>query len=184
MGLPSDLSKTLDDLSRDESMPNMNTAAESSTGRSQSRRTQLFSYLVAAGFVAAATLVRLLLDPWLGDTLPYITYFPAIVAAAWFGRLGPSLFAVALSCIAVDWFFIPPRHSLTITFQNPGEWLGLFVFTLVGVPFSPRLVNRFIERRQLAVSRAGMVACRSQQHRRRRDRHRCTGRSSTNESGC
>src|SRR5690348_4312918 len=86
--------------------------------KSLSRRNQLFSYLVVIGFVAVATLVRWLLDPWLGDTLPYITYFAAIVAAAWFGRLGPSLFAVGLSCIAADWFFIPPRYSLWVTFQS------------------------------------------------------------------
>lgn len=133
-------------------MPNINAAAESSAGRSQSRRPQLFSYLAAAGFVAAATLARSLLDPWLGDTLPYITFFPAIVAAAWLGRLGPSLFAVALSCIAVDWFFIPPRYSLTKTFQHPGEWLGLIVFLIVGALLAG-LSESLHRARQLALSR-------------------------------
>jgi PAS domain S-box-containing protein len=133
-------------------MPNsISAAAENSAGRSQSRRRQLFSYLVAAGFVAAATFARSLLDPWLGDSLPYITFFPAIVAAAWFGRLGPSLFAVALSCFAVDWFFIPPRHSLTIIFQTPGEWLGLLVFAIVGVLLSA-LSESLHRARQLALT--------------------------------
>jgi K+-sensing histidine kinase KdpD len=73
-----------------------------------------FLYFAAAGFVAVATILRFLLDPWLGDTLPYVTYFAAIVAAAWFGRLGPSLFSVVLSCIAALWFFIPPRNSFYV----------------------------------------------------------------------
>ena len=95
------------------------------------RWARLFNYLVAAGFVAAATLVRSLLDPWLGDSLPYITYFAAIVTAAWFGRLGPSLFAVALSCIAADWFFIPPRYSLKPSYAHPSDWVGLVTFLVV-----------------------------------------------------
>jgi PAS domain S-box-containing protein len=102
-------------------------------GRVQTDRRRLYSYLAALGFVAAATIVRALLDPWFGNTVPYITYFAAIVAAAWFGRLGPSLFAVALSCLAADWFFMPPRYSFRVTFENPGEWLSLLVFVFVGV---------------------------------------------------
>jgi PAS domain S-box-containing protein len=133
-------------------MPNISAAAESSARRSQSRRTQFVAYLVAAGLVAAATLARSLLDPWLGDTLPYITFFPAIVAAAWFGRWGPSLFAVALSSISVAWFFIPPRNSLTISFQDTGVWLGLLVFLLVGALLSA-LSESLQRARQLALSR-------------------------------
>jgi PAS domain S-box-containing protein len=87
---------------------------------------------VAAGFVAAATVARLLLDPWLDDSLPYITYFAAIVAAAWLGRLGPSLFAVTLSCIAAKWFFIPPRYSFKASYDEVSEWLGLATFLFVG----------------------------------------------------
>jgi PAS domain S-box-containing protein len=118
----------------------------------QRRRRQLFSYLVAAGFVAIATLARALLDAWLGNTLPYITYFAAIVAAAWFGRLGPSLFAVALSCIAADWFFIPPRYSLKVSFERSGEWLGLIVFLFVGALVAA-LSESLHRTRQLAVAR-------------------------------
>ena len=133
-------------------MTNINPAPQSSQERSQSRRKHLFSYLVAAGFVAAATLVRSLLDPWLGDSLPYITYFAAIVAAAWLARLGPSLFAVALSCIAADWFFIPPRYSLKVSFDDAGDWLGLIVFLIVGAIVAA-LSESLHRARQLAVAR-------------------------------
>jgi PAS domain S-box-containing protein len=92
----------------------------------------VFSYLVAAGLVALATLVRSLLDPWLGDALPYITYFAAIVTAAWFGRLGASLFAVVLSCVIAEWFFIPPRHSFKPSYSAPSDWIGLVTFLIVG----------------------------------------------------
>ena len=112
----------------------------------------LFSYLVAAGFVAAATLARTLIDPWLGDTLPFITYFAAIVAAAWFGRLGPSLFAVGLSSIAADWFFIPPRYSLKVSYADASNWVGLVAFLVVGAIVAA-LSESLHRARQLAFSR-------------------------------
>src|SRR5262245_38404106 len=121
-----------DGLGGSESLRDTGPPPPSPPERSQSRRKLFSSYLAAAGFVAAATLARALLDPWLGDSLPYITYFAAIVAAAWFGRFGPSLFAVALSCIAADWFFLPPRYSLAVDFKGAGEWIGLIVFLIVG----------------------------------------------------
>ncbi len=95
-------------------------------------RRLLFSFLIAAGFVVVATIARMLLDPWLGNTLPFITYFAAIVAAAWFGRLGPSLFSVLLSCVAADWFFISPRYSLRASLEDASNWVGLVTFLSVG----------------------------------------------------
>ena len=133
-------------------MTNIDLAPQSSPERSQSRPRHLFSYLVAAGFVAAATLVRSLLDPWLGNSLPYITYFAAIVAAAWFARLWPSLFAVALSCIAAKWFFVPPRYSLKAPFEDAGESIGLIVFLIVGAIVAA-LSESLHRSRQLAVAR-------------------------------
>src|SRR5215211_7695912 len=118
----------------------------------QTRWKHLFLYVVAAGLVAAATLVRLLLDPWLGDGLPYITYFAAIVAAAWLGRLGPSLLALVLSCVAAGWCFIPPRHSFKHSYWSPSEWVGLATFLTVGALLAA--ISESMHRtRQLALSR-------------------------------
>lgn len=133
-------------------MVNSDPAPPPSAERFQRRWKQLFSYLVAVGFVAVATLVRSLLDPWLGDTLPYITYFAAIVAAAWIGRLGPSLCAVVLSCIAAEWFFIPPRYSFRPSFAEPRDWIGLVTFLFVGAILAA-LSESLHRSRQLALSR-------------------------------
>jgi PAS domain S-box-containing protein len=93
-----------------------------------------------------------LLDPWLGDRLPFITYFAAIVAAAWLGRLGPSLFAVALSCLAANWFFISPRYSLRASFDDADAWVGLIVFLVVGTIIAA--ISELLHRaRQLAATR-------------------------------
>jgi PAS domain S-box-containing protein len=136
----------------EEYMTDLNLTAPASVARPRGRSRYLVSYLVAGGFVAVATLARSLLDPWLGDSLPYITYFAAIVAAAWFGRLGPSLFAVVLSCLAAEWFFIPPRNAFKPSYETVGDWLGLVVFLFVGILLAA--LSELLHRaRSLAVAR-------------------------------
>ena len=133
-------------------MTDLNLTAPVSAARSRGRWRYLVPYLVAAGFVAVATFARSLLDPWLDDSLPYITYFAAIVAAAWFGRLGPSLFAVALSCLAAEWFFIPPRYTFKGSYEDASNWLGLVVFLFVGTVIAA-LSESLHRARSLAVAR-------------------------------
>jgi signal transduction histidine kinase len=65
-------------------------------------------YLVAVALVVVVTLLRLPLGSLLGNSVPFILYFPAIVMAGWFGGLGPGLVATLLSgYCAKTWFFEP-----------------------------------------------------------------------------
>jgi PAS domain S-box-containing protein len=52
------------------------------------------------------TLVRLALDPILGDRLPYILYFPVLMAVVWYLRTGPTLVALAASATAAHFLFM------------------------------------------------------------------------------
>jgi PAS domain S-box-containing protein len=65
------------------------------------------SYLVAVVVVALATGLRWMLIPLWGARLPFITFFPAVMIAAWFGGLGPGLLATALATISAVWFLEP-----------------------------------------------------------------------------
>ena len=69
-------------------------------------------YAVALGAAAAAIGLRLLLDPWLADRLPFITVFGAVIVAAWYGGFGPALAAAAAGYLAAHYVFIPdtPVH--------------------------------------------------------------------------
>jgi PAS domain S-box-containing protein len=62
------------------------------------------SYLVATAIVAAATALRLMLEPWLAGT-QFITFFAAVFLAAFLCGRGAGFFAVALSALS-DWAFI------------------------------------------------------------------------------
>jgi hypothetical protein len=48
-------------------------------------------YVVALGALAAALLFRYLVRDSLGLTVPYLQFYPAIIVAAWYGGLGPTL---------------------------------------------------------------------------------------------
>ncbi len=94
-------------------------------------RSPLRRYGFALLSVVAATLLRLALNPALGETnVPYITYFLAVILTAWACGLWPALVSVVLGAVAAVYFFIPPEYSLAIS--RTEDALGLVIFLLVG----------------------------------------------------
>jgi K+-sensing histidine kinase KdpD len=77
---------------------------------------------------AAATAARVLLDPVLGDTHPFATFFIAIVFSAWHGGVGPSLLTLALGTLAAMYWFMQPRNSFEVHSIHDQVALGLYVF--------------------------------------------------------
>ena len=69
----------------------------------------LYPHLIALAAVAVAAAVRY----WLGGVLPdgavpFITFFPAVVLAAWYGGLWPGVTAAVAAYLAADWWFVQP----------------------------------------------------------------------------
>jgi PAS domain S-box-containing protein len=87
-------------------------------------------YGVAVLAVAAAVLVKLLLDPLTAQDTPFLLILGAIVVGAWYGGLGPGLLATGLSVLAIDYLFLDPRVSFTAF--SP-ELLDLGAFVVEGV---------------------------------------------------
>ncbi|HEV3004797.1 MAG TPA: response regulator, partial [Pirellulales bacterium] len=83
---------------------------------------------------AVSLLVRWPLWPLLGNTVPHLTFVPAVVVAAYFGGLWPGLRATLLSAAATDYFLLEPRHSLAIA--DTAGAVGLALFVLVGATIS------------------------------------------------
>ena len=84
-----------------------------STGSGPKHRGWIARYAVAGLCVALAVVARGLLDPVIGDRQPFPTFYVAVTIAAWFGGLGPTLFALVLGYLAADWFFIPPHNTFS-----------------------------------------------------------------------
>ena len=68
-------------------------------------------YALGVVTVVVAVGVRVLLDPWLGDRLPFLTLFAAIVFTARYCGTGATLLAIALGSIAAAYVLMPPRFS-------------------------------------------------------------------------
>jgi PAS domain S-box-containing protein len=92
----------------------------------QPRRAWL-RYSVALGAVAVAFFLRSLLHSRLGPLAPFITFFPAVIFAAWFGGLGPGLLATALSAALTNYFFVAPVRSFKIDISSDAANLGRFI---------------------------------------------------------
>lgn len=68
-----------------------------------------FAIPVSLVLVAVAVAVRWLLDDWLGDSLPLVTLYGAVTAAAWIGGYSPGVVAAIVGYLVCDLLFIAPR---------------------------------------------------------------------------
>ena len=87
-------------------------------------------YLVAIAATLAAALWRVILAQWLGTDLPYLTFFGAITAAAWYGGLRPGLLSTALSAGITTTFFLLPR--IERDGLRPSHLVGMLIFIGTG----------------------------------------------------
>ena len=87
-------------------------------------------YFIAATAAVGGLLLRLALEPIWEGRLPYITFFPAIMVSAWLGGVGAGLATTFLCALGAAYFLLAPFQSLRVT--DPGQWLGLTVFVIVG----------------------------------------------------
>src|SRR5262249_49842906 len=95
----------------------------------EQRRARLIAYGVAGLATAVTFVVRLLLWPVLGDAVPHMAFFPAVMIAAYYGGFRPGLLATILSAGAANYFFTGQLRSLQITNVNDVAALGLFMLT-------------------------------------------------------
>jgi signal transduction histidine kinase len=95
-----------------------------SPSQKQTRPT-IRGYGIALLSVAAAFVATL----WLQHLFPYpflFLFFGAVMISAWFGGTGAGLFAVLLSTVLVDYFFVPPFNSFSIS-TTAEAYFGAFV---------------------------------------------------------
>jgi len=87
------------------------------------------AYVLALLALAAAVLLRLLLDPLMGDSLPLVTLFGAVAIAVWLGGYRPAIVVVVLGYIFCAYLFIPPRGQLDLRTSKDLVGLSAYLFT-------------------------------------------------------
>jgi PAS domain S-box-containing protein len=92
-------------------------------------RARLVAYGVALLATVGCLLIRWPLWPVLGDAIPRMTFFPAVMVAAYLGGFWPGLLATVLGAIAANYFLAGQLHSFDVTRVNETAALVLFVLT-------------------------------------------------------
>lgn len=83
-------------------------------------------WLVSVLAMAAALAVRWLLDPWLHDSVPYLTFLAAVALAGLLSGTQSALVTMLLAVFASDYFFVPPRHQFG--FATSADAVGMLLF--------------------------------------------------------
>src|SRR5262245_20949560 len=96
----------------------------------ENARARLVAYGVAVLAPAVCLLARWPLWPVLGEAVPHITFFPAVMIAAYFGGFWPGLLATFLGAAGAKYFISHHLSSSPITDLN--EVAALTLFVLVG----------------------------------------------------
>jgi len=90
-----------------------------------------FHYGVAVLAPLVALLLRLALDPLLGNVAPFLVFVAAVMVSGWYGGWETGLLSTVLSAACATYFLVGPRFSLAI--DSPANWVQLSLFLVIGV---------------------------------------------------
>ncbi len=105
------------------------------------------------GFALLSTALALLIQKALGHFVyptPFLMFFGAVMLSSWWGGWGPGLVSIALSLLAVDYYFIPPFNSFKL---QAGSALLLGLFSAI----SGVMIRLNAARRRTSAERAEML---------------------------
>lgn len=121
----------------------------------QKRAMLLLPYVVAVLATGLALLVRLLLQPYLGEDAPLLIFTLAVMFAASRGGLWPGMAATLLSALVGKLLFLPALYSLR--FERPHDVIRVILFLAIGASIS-LLNERLHAARRHAEAVAGELA--------------------------
>lgn len=119
-------------------------------GGAPARHPQAARYGLAVVAVGLAAAVRWLADPLLEAESPFLLFVGAIVVGAWFGGLGPGLFATGLALVVCDYLFLGPSYSFGG--YGPGRLFDLALFGGLGGGISALVASMHAARARSAAS--------------------------------
>jgi K+-sensing histidine kinase KdpD len=87
-------------------------------------------YLLALASTLTATIVRFAMDRELDEKSRMMLFIPAVLASAWYGGVGPGIFALLLGALMAAWVLIPPITNLS--FGDQADQLSFLLYLVVG----------------------------------------------------
>jgi PAS domain S-box-containing protein len=92
-------------------------------------RSSLQTYALGSAALVLAVLLRSLLDPVMGDTLPLVTLFGAVAAGVWLGGYRLAIPIALLGYLACHYLFIPPRGNFDLSSSANQIGFVAYIFT-------------------------------------------------------
>ena len=90
----------------------MKTTPSNHSSRRPDLRASVLRYGMAAVVIVICFIIRLLLNPVLGNKGPYAAFVIAVIIAVWIGGLRVGLFTVFVSAIIADYYFVNQKHDI------------------------------------------------------------------------
>jgi diguanylate cyclase (GGDEF)-like protein/PAS domain S-box-containing protein len=90
----------------------------------------LIRVVLPSVFVAVAATLRIWPLHWLEPNLPWVTFFPAVIAAAVLGGLWAGLVATGSACVTV--LFLWQLFAAEPFIRTNAQWIGMLVFIATG----------------------------------------------------
>lgn len=96
-------------------------------------REPTFGYVFALVAALVAWGLRMVIDPYLPGSIPFITYFIAVAASGWVGGYGPAVLTTALCACIARYFYMSPAFSFQLLNPVDAVRLGSFVFVCLSM---------------------------------------------------
>ncbi|WP_051299895.1 hybrid sensor histidine kinase/response regulator [Methylobacter luteus] len=93
-----------------------------------------YYYGITVAIVIVAAIVRLVFLQELEMRVAFITFYPAVMIAAFYGGMRAGLLAIVLSILLADYFWVGQEGQFSI--EESSDWLGIAVFAASGVLIS------------------------------------------------
>lgn len=103
-------------------------------------------YSLAVISVVLAFLLRLLVDPWLGDQSPYLLFLGAVAVTGLYAGVRPALLSAALGTVVAYFSFVPPRYRWGFAGVSDAVGFGVYVLGVVAVILLTHARIRAIQR--------------------------------------
>jgi len=116
-------------------------------------RSRAVNYGYSIIILAVAVLIRWLLDPFLGDTLPLTPLGGAVAAAVWLGGYRPAILVMLVGYVVCSYLFISPRGQVYLGDVESVTGFAAYLFTCGLIIF----IGEAMRRAQLRSAERGEI---------------------------
>jgi signal transduction histidine kinase len=113
-----------------------------------SNHIQIGPFWLAVLTVLLGLVLRFLIDPWLGDQMPYITFLVSVAVTGLYAGVRPALLSTALGAALAYFCFVPPRYHWGFAGMSDAVGFLSYLAAALGIVVLTRARNKAHEETQ------------------------------------